>query len=134
MIARRWILGMVMPIVGVFVVGCEANPAGYTPTAVEQKLTDRVFKGEWRSGFVYQITFRGVGRSMTATVYVVDSDAAKTVYNMPARVVVNGNAVDLQFTNFDRIDKLTYSPDSDTLTGYSLVKGNRTNTLSAKGA
>lgn len=123
-------------IVGLFAIllsGCATNPAGYQPSAVEQRLTGRMFAGEWKPGFLYRITFRGVGREMTAIVHVIDSDQSRTVYNMPANVSVDGDKVDLQFTNLDRIDRLVYTSSDDRLSGQSFLRGSRLNSVWAKG-
>ena len=114
--------------------GCAANPAGYQPSAVEQRLTGRVFVGEWRPGFLYKITFSGVGNEMTALVHVIDSNANRTVYNMPARVAVDGEKVDLRFTNFDRVDRLVYNSSDDRLAGQSFFQGSLRNSVWAKGS
>ena len=106
------------------------NSKGYVASEVEQRLTGKVYTGEWKPGFTYKITFKGVGREMTAIVFVVDS---KAEYNMPAKVMVEGNNVDLRYTDISRVDKLVYDPREDRLDGNTFYKGNRKEKLTAKG-
>ena len=99
------------------------NPEGYQPSSVEQALTGATYRGEWRAGYLYEISFAGVGAEMTALVHVIDSDRAGTHYRMPARVAVAGTAVTLRFTQLDRVDHLTFSPNGQRLEGHTVYRG-----------
>ncbi len=102
------------------------DPASQTTAS---RLAGAVYKGEWRQGFLYEITFPA-DLSDTAEVYVIDSDAARTEYRMPTRVEVSGNGVKLRFTKINRVDHLTF--DDDRLAGYTVFNGQRrSSTLAA---
>ena len=97
--------------------------------ATESALADSVYRGEWRNGYLYEITFNGAGSQMRAVVHVIDSDSTGTEYRMPARVKVSGNDVKLRFTQFDRVDHLTFDPERLGLTGYTVFEGRKSNRL-----
>ncbi len=99
-------------------IGSDAASAG-----VAERLASAVYDGQWRQGFQYRITFPADLSSGTAEVYVVDSDANRTEFRMPARVSVNGSDVKLLFTRLDRVDHLTFADDQ--LSGYTVFKGQR---------
>lgn len=134
MVTRRHATRALAGALAMLLAGCAANPAGYQPSAVEQRLTGRVFVGEWKPGFSYRITFKGVGVEMAAVVQVIDSDPARTVYTMPATVRVDGDKVALQFTNLDRVDRLVYAATDDRLAGQSFFRGALRNEVWAKGS
>ena len=94
--------------------------AGQSST-VEQKLVHSVFVGEWKPGYVYQITFRGTAGNMAATVHVADPDNARITHDLPARVVVFGTTVEVRYLQSDRVDKLIYSSADDSLEGQSIT-------------
>ena len=99
------------------------NPEGYQPGPVEQALTGATYRGEWRAGYLYEISFAGIGAEMAALVHVIDNDSAGTHYRMPARVTIDGNAVTLTFTEFDRVDHLTFDPNDQRLEGHTVYRG-----------
>lgn len=114
-------------LAGLLVACAPKNPDGYTPGSVENLLSGVTYRGEWREGFLYEVTFTGVGAEMTALVHVIDSDAARTEYNMPATVSVVGNNVTLTFTRFDRVDHLVFDPISSRLDGHTAFEGKKRN-------
>ena len=89
--------------------------------AVAARVAGAVYTGEWRSGFLYQITFPADLADYTAEVYVIDSDAARTEYRMPARVEIAGSDAKLRFTRLNRVDHLTFADDE--LKGYTVFNG-----------
>lgn len=97
------------------------NPASEATSAA---LAGSVFKGEWRQGFLYQVTFPANLSSDKAEVFVIDSDTKRTEYRMPTRVSIDGTDVELKF-EFDRTDFLTYDAAGDRLTGLTEFKGKR---------
>ena len=101
-----------------------AAPSDPASEATATALAGSVFKGEWAQGSLYQITFPASLSAEKAEVYVIDSDAKRTEYRLPARVKVAGGDVRLKF-EFDRTDFLTYDAESDRLTGLTEFKGER---------
>ena len=109
-----------------------AETASSAPTIqsseVKAALVDSVYEGEWREGFLYRVTFaRGFGKKMKAKVHVIDSDAARTRYDMRARVEIQGPQVRLRFQGLDRVDHLTFHSDEFKLTGFSVYRGDKIN-------
>jgi len=131
---RFYSMALILFTATAYVTTATTNSKGYVASEVEQRLTGRVYIGEWKPGYTYKITFKGVGREMTAMVFVVDSNAAQTEYTMPTKVVVQGNNVELRYTGLSRVDKLVYDPSEDRLEGHTFYKGDKRNEkLTAKG-
>ena len=104
------------------------SAANLKSSDVAAALVDAVYEGEWSKGFLYKLTFsRGFGKKMKAKVHVIDSDAARTRYNMRANVEIQGPQVRLHFRGFDRVDHLTFDPKELKLTGFSVYRGNKRN-------
>ena len=114
---------IILLVLGLLTACGPKNPVGYQPGPVEQALSGATYRGEWRAGYLYEISFAGVGAEMTALVHVIDNDSAGTHYRMPARVAVADNAVTLTFTEFDRVDHLTFNPNGQRLEGHTVYRG-----------
>ena len=120
--AVRWLIGTVL-LLGALAGCAPQDPPRYDTSKIEQALSGKVYRGEWYDGLLYEIAFVGVGANMEATVRVIDSDNARTEYNMPARVMVSGNEVTLTFTQIDRIDYLKFDPEAQRLEGSTRFRG-----------
>jgi hypothetical protein len=101
---------------------CSLDPTGQK-NMVALKLAGGVYKGEWKPGYLYQVSFNGSGGTMRAEVRMADDDNARTVENFPARAVVFGNTVELRYLQDGRIDKLVYIPEDDELQGQPGFQG-----------
>ncbi len=101
-----------------------AAPPDPVSEATGTALASAVFRGEWKQGFIYQVTFPANLIADKAEVYVIDSDEKRTEYRLPTRVSIDGAEVELRF-EFDRTDFLTYDADSDRLTGLTEFEGQR---------
>ena len=105
-----------------------ASAANLQSSEVAAALVDSVYEGEWRKGFLYKLTFsRYLGKKMRAKVHVIDSDAARTRFNIRADVEIQGPQVRLRWRGVDRVDHLTFDPKELKLTGFSVYRGNKVN-------
>jgi hypothetical protein len=115
--SRRW-LSRLGALACVLLAACSLGPTGQSGM-VALKLTGGVYKGEWKPGYLYQVSFRGSGGTMAAEVRRMDDDSARTVRDAPARVVVFGNSVELHYLEGNRVDRLIFNAEEDELQGQS---------------
>ncbi len=120
MITRCQLLRLGALLCAVVVASCSASTALQQPGMVSQKLVDSVFAGEWKPGYVYQVSFRGTVGNLAATVHTADADNPRMTHDVPARVAVYGTNVELRYLQSDRVDKLIYIAQDDRLEGQSV--------------
>ncbi len=98
----------------------DLNPA--LSKRVRERLTNRIFVGEWKTGYSYKIDFGSGSRILPAVVQVVDDDGRSSNLIRPVTATISGSNMVLDYAKSNRRDYLIYTPSTDALSGYSLTQ------------